>query len=99
MSGAPDLVPWTAALEGQRLLARAAARQWGAEGITVNCVAASAALVGVDPGDLALSAPALGGPGDPEADLGPIVAWLCSAESHFVTGVTLCADGGAWMGL
>ena len=99
MSGAPDLVPWTAALEGQRLLARAAARQWGSDGITVNCVAPSSSLVGVDPGDLALSAPALGGPGDPETDLGPIVAWLCSTGSHFLTGVTLCADGGAWMGL
>ena len=99
MAGAPDLAPWTAALEGQRLLARSAARQWGSDGITVNCVAPSAELLGVDVGDLALAAPALGRTGDPERDLGPIVAWLCSTKSHFLTGVTLCADGGSWMGL
>jgi len=99
MAGAPDLVPWTTALEGQRLLARSAARQWGADGITVNCVAPSAELLGVDVGELALAPPALGRAGDPETDLGPIVTWLCSTKSHFLTGVTLCADGGSWMGL
>ena len=97
MSGAPGLVPLAAAVEGQRLLAKSAARQWGADGITVNCVAPSAELLGLEAGEMALSAPALGRSGDPEDDLGPIVAFLCSAGSHFLTGATLCADGGVWM--
>lgn len=100
MSGAAGLAPWATAIEGQRLLAKSAARQWGADGITVNCVAPSATLCGLDPsavGDMALSAPALGGTGDAEADLGPIVAFLCGPDSHFLTGATLSADGGVWM--
>lgn len=97
MSGAAGLAPVAAAVEGQRLLAKSAARQWGADGITVNCVAPSPELLGLPAGEMALSAPALGRVGDPEADLGPIVAFLCSAGSHFLTGATLCADGGVWM--
>lgn len=97
MSGAPDLAPLAAAAEGLRLLAKGAARQWGADGITVNCVAPAPAVLGVDAGEMALSPSALGRPGDPEADLGPIVSFLCSTASHFLTGATLSADGGMWM--
>jgi 3-oxoacyl-[acyl-carrier protein] reductase len=97
MSGAPGLAALAAAVEGQRLLAKSAARQWGADGITVNCVAPSPELLGLAAGEMALSAPALGRVGDPEADLGPIVAFLCSAGSRYLTGATLSADGGVWM--
>ena len=99
MSGAAELGPYSAAVEGVRLLAKSAARQWGADGVRVNCLAPAPEHVpiGVGSGVLALSPPALGGPGDVEADLGPIVAWLLSDDAHFVTGVTLCADGGVWM--
>ena len=99
MSGAAELGPYSAAVEGVRLLAKSAARQWGADRIRVNCLAPAPEHlpIGVESGALALSPPALGGPGDVEADLGPIVAWLLSDDAHFVTGVTLCADGGVWM--
>ena len=97
MSGAPGFVPLSAAVEGQRLLAKSAARQWGVDGITVNCVAPAPRVLGLEAGEVALSGPALGRDGDPEADLGPIVAFLCSAGSHFLTGATLSADGGVWM--
>ena len=99
MSGAPGLVPYAAAVEGQRLLAKSAARQWGSDRITVNCLAPSPELVpiGVTSGDASLAPAALGGPGDPEADLGPILVFLAGDDSHFVTGVTVCADGGVWM--
>jgi len=87
------------AVEGVRLLAKSAARQWGPDGIRVNCLAPAPEHVpiGVGSGVLALSPPALGGAGDVERDLGPIVAWLLSDDAHFVTGITLCADGGVWM--
>lgn len=99
MSGAPGLVPLTAFVEGQRLLAKSAARQWGRYGITVNCVAPAPDLVvaGTGAGAVSLAAPALGGPGDPCDDLGPVVTFLASDAGHFVTGVTVCADGGVWM--
>ncbi|HEX4775709.1 MAG TPA: SDR family oxidoreductase, partial [Acidimicrobiia bacterium] len=92
-------VPLTAFVEGQRLLAKSAARQWGRYGITVNCVAPAPDLVvaGTAAGAVSLAAPALGGPGDPRDDLGPVVTFLASDAGHFVTGVTVCADGGVWM--
>ncbi|MGH9307524.1 MAG: SDR family oxidoreductase [Acidimicrobiales bacterium] len=43
-----------------------------------------------------LSAPALGGPGS-VLDLAPMVEFLCGPGSSFVTGLTLCLDGGTWM--
>ena len=100
MSGANDLSPLATASEGVRVFAKSTARQWGQDGITVNCIAVAPALAGVDPsliGDAALSAPALGDVGDPKGDIGPLVAFLCSESSHFLTGATLSADGGGWM--
>lgn len=99
MSGAEQLVPYTAAVEGQRLLAKSAARQWGPDGVTVNCLAPAPELVpvGVESMAVSLAPPALGRPGDPEADLGPVAVHLLSDAGTFVTGVTLCADGGVWM--
>jgi 3-oxoacyl-[acyl-carrier protein] reductase len=99
MSGAARLVPYTAAVEGQRLLAKSAARQWGPDGVRVNCLAPAPEHVpiGVDSMTVSLAPPALGGPGDAGTDVGPVAVWLVGDESRFVTGVTVCADGGVWM--
>ncbi len=99
MAGAAELAPFAAAMEGVRVLAKAAARQWGPAGIRVNCLAAAPEQVpiGVGSSDLALSPPALGGPGDPEADLAPVAVWLLGDQAHFCTGSTLSIDGGVWM--
>jgi NAD(P)-dependent dehydrogenase (short-subunit alcohol dehydrogenase family) len=97
MSGAEGYTALAAAVEGQRLLAKSTARQWGADGITVNCVAPAPEVLGLEVGDMALAAPALGRAGEPEGDLGPIVSCLCATSSHFLTGATLGADGGVWM--
>ena len=37
----------------------------------------------------------LGRFGDPEADVAPVVAFLVSDDSRYMTGQTLMADGGA----
>ena len=99
MSGAAGLVPYTTAVEGQRLLAKATARQWGPEGITVNCLAPAPEHVpiGVESQAVSLAPPALGGPGDVRTDLGPVVVFLAGDASHALTGATLSADGGVWM--
>jgi NAD(P)-dependent dehydrogenase (short-subunit alcohol dehydrogenase family) len=99
MAGAAELAPFAAAMEGVRILAKSAARQWGADGIRVNCLAPAPEQVpvGVASSELALSPPALGRPGDPEADLAPIAAWLLGDDAHFCTGATLSVDGGVWM--
>jgi len=99
MSGAERLVPYTTAVEGQRLLAKSAARQWGSEGVRVNCVAPAPEHVpiGVSSMAVSLAPPALGGVGEVATDIAPVAVWLASDAAHFVTGVTVCADGGVWM--
>jgi NAD(P)-dependent dehydrogenase (short-subunit alcohol dehydrogenase family) len=99
MSGAAGLVPYTAAVEAQRVLAKAAARQWGADGITLNSLAPAPEHVpiGVESATVSLAPPALDGPGDPELDLGPIAVFLASESAHFLTGATVSADGGVWL--
>lgn len=39
----------------------------------------------------------LGRLGDPETDIAPVVAFLASDESRYVTGQTLMTDGGSIM--
>jgi NAD(P)-dependent dehydrogenase (short-subunit alcohol dehydrogenase family) len=99
MSGAERLVPYTTALEGQRLLAKSAARQWGPDGITVNCLAVAPEQVptGLSSTATSLAPAALGRIGDAQHDLGPVVAFLLGAAGHFVTGATISVDGGVWM--
>jgi NAD(P)-dependent dehydrogenase (short-subunit alcohol dehydrogenase family) len=102
MSGAAGLVPWTTVSEGQRALAKVAARAWGGENITVNCLGVPADL-------LTATGPATGldRPGLPDASLGRLpdarsdvaraVAGLLGDGMPFVTGATVAVDGGVWM--
>lgn len=98
-SGAPGYSATAAAAEGQRLLVKSAARCWGESNVTANTVMAATSLVvdGAPDFEYSLAERALGGVGDPEGDLGPVVAFLCSDASRFVTGSTLFCDGGLWM--
>ena len=104
MSGASGLAGSAAAAEGIRILAKGLAKQWGHHGIRVNTVAVAPQLmldasVGAQvAAEVALAAPALGEPGDPRLDIAPILAALTGDELHFVTGSTVYADGGVWMG-
>jgi NAD(P)-dependent dehydrogenase (short-subunit alcohol dehydrogenase family) len=99
MSGAARFAPYVAVLEAQRVLAKSAARQWGASGITVNCLAPAPEHVpiGVDSMTVSLAPPAFGGPGDVQRDLGPVAVFLAGDDAHFVTGATFNVDGGVWM--
>lgn len=93
-SGAEGFCAYGAALEGQRALAKGAARQWGRHGITVNCIAPAPPI---DAGVVSLAPPALGRAADPGADLGPVAVFLAGDGGHFVTGMTVVVDGGVWM--
>jgi 3-oxoacyl-[acyl-carrier protein] reductase len=99
ISGAPGYSASAAAAEGQRLLIKSAARQWGPDGITANAVvvATSLLLPGVPDFEFSLAERALGGVGDPSSDIAPVVTFLCGKESHFLTGTTLFCEGGLWM--
>jgi 3-oxoacyl-[acyl-carrier protein] reductase len=100
MSGAPGLGHSAATAEAIRVLVKSAARQWGADGMTVNCVALAPELFGIDAaevGAVSLAPPALSGTGSIADDVVPIVRMLAGRDSHHITGATLTADGGVWM--
>jgi len=105
LTGAPGYGPYSAAKEAVRSLTRTAAREWGRFGITVNCVCpASAAhrlptdLDGDDPRARAFAAMykdhPLGRDGDPLFDIAPVIGFLLSDASQYLTGQTLMVDGG-----
>jgi NAD(P)-dependent dehydrogenase (short-subunit alcohol dehydrogenase family) len=99
--GAAGFVPWATVAEGQRSLAKAAARAWGHEGITVNCVAVPGALLrspGDDPPDrTGQPPPSLGRSPRLRDEVAPVVAALVSGVWGAVTGTTVAVDGGVWM--
>lgn len=103
MSGAPGLAPWVAASEGRRAFAKVAARTWGGDGITVNCLGVPASLLAGDPPPdrpfdrPGLPAPSLGRLPDARVDVAGTVASLLGEDMGFVTGTTLAVDGGVWM--
>lgn len=100
MSGAPLLGHVAATAEAIRVMVKSAARQWGADGMTVNCIALAPALFGIDPadvGEVSLAPPALAGAGSVAEDVAPLVRLVASADAHHITGATLTADGGVWM--
>ncbi len=101
MTGAAGLVPYATAMEGQRALVRSAARQWGAQGIRVNCVAPPLDLmtdkIAASEEVAPLNTSALGRPPDGRADIAPVIAMLAGEAGHFVTGATIPVDGGVWM--
>jgi NAD(P)-dependent dehydrogenase (short-subunit alcohol dehydrogenase family) len=103
LSGAVGLAPLVTAAEGVRMLARSAARRWGADGVVVNDLAVSLEVLvgGPVPGfDVArhfLHEPALGRPGDARRDVAPVLALLGADPARFVTGATIPVDGGLVM--
>jgi 3-oxoacyl-[acyl-carrier protein] reductase len=105
MAGAAEFTMLAAVAEGVRVLAKACGRQWGADGATVNTVAAAPHhWIDADTADaltrgISLSTPAFGGHGSAADDLAPLIALLDDPDAHFLTAATLVADGGTWVGL
>jgi NAD(P)-dependent dehydrogenase (short-subunit alcohol dehydrogenase family) len=93
--GESGFVPIATANAGLRALAKAAARQWGEHGITVNCVAPSLALLGAQV-PTPVNPPALGRAATVE-DLARAIALLASDAAGSITGVTIPVDGGVVM--
>ncbi len=95
-------VMYNGSKEAARSLTRTAAVEWGRYGITCNVLCPFAATPSwqgfkkFDPeGARAIvEGNPIGYAGDPEQDIGPVVVFLASEESRYVTGNTLHADGG-----
>ncbi|SCK14328.1 SDR family NAD(P)-dependent oxidoreductase [Vogesella sp. LIG4] len=97
MAGVVGLVgygPYNMAKEAVRALTRTAAREWGADKITVNNVLPVAETWGPDANVPAPTNP-LGRYGSPEEDIAPVVLFLASTDSQFITGSSLTPDGGS----
>jgi 2-hydroxycyclohexanecarboxyl-CoA dehydrogenase len=96
---------YNASKEAIRALTRTAAREWGREGIVVNCIAPGAASKrGQDAAARDSEAHReflrdhpIGRQGDPEDDIGPVALFLCSDGCRYLTGQTFMVDGGAFL--
>jgi NAD(P)-dependent dehydrogenase (short-subunit alcohol dehydrogenase family) len=100
LTGRAELVPYATAAEGIRSMAKSAARQWGAHGITVTCVATPVELMVDDSTartDPTIGEPALGRLPDARTDVAPVIASLLEDGARFVTGTTVVVDGGVVM--
>ncbi len=98
ITGAPELVPYAAAVEGIRALAKSAARQWGHHGIRVNCVAPPVELLAPDAGRLGpdVADRALADAPTVRDSVASVIA-LLAAPGSVVTGTTIVVDGGVVM--
>lgn len=94
---------YASAKEAIRGLTRVVANEWAPDRIRVNIVSPMALTEGVEAWSKAspdlyaasLEKIPMGRFGDPEVDVAPIVAFLLSDDSIYMTGQTLMADGGA----
>lgn len=89
--------------EALRCLTRSAAREWAAHGITVNAICPGArtpayerfATVAPDNAAQLLRQNPMGRMGEPEQDIGSVVAFLCADGAGYMTGNTVFLDGGS----
>ncbi len=93
---------YAAIKEAVRTLSRTAAVEWGPDGIRVHTVvplASSDALRAwaehrPEESRKFFDTVPLGRLGDPEADIGRAIAFLCGPDSAYITGNTIAIDGG-----
>jgi NAD(P)-dependent dehydrogenase (short-subunit alcohol dehydrogenase family) len=106
LEGVASYAAYSAAKEAIRAVSRTAATEWGRFGITVNCICPVSVrhhTPGLDdPERLAkfersFSRQPVPRDGRLEEDIAPVVGFLLSDASAFVTGQTLMADGGRIM--
>ncbi|SDZ86653.1 SDR family NAD(P)-dependent oxidoreductase [Psychroflexus halocasei] len=102
ISGQDNQASYAAAKEAIRGLSRVAANEWAKDNIRVNIVCPLALTEGVaqwkenqpEQYKQVASKIPLKHFGDPQKDIAPVVAFLLSKDSQYMTGQTLMADGG-----
>ncbi|MBV6791822.1 SDR family NAD(P)-dependent oxidoreductase [Xanthomonas euvesicatoria] len=91
--GIPGFGPYNMAKEAVRALTRTAAREWGADSITVNNVL-PLAQTWPDEANIPPPPSVAGRYGTPDLDIAPVLLFLASDDGQFVTGSSLAPDGG-----
>ena len=107
MEGSDSLPLYSAVKEAQRSFLKSLAREWGADGITVNGIAPVAETPALTMGfefDPKLrgrleARTLLGRLGRPEEDIGRIAVFLASDDAAYITGQSIVCDGGGYLGL
>lgn len=105
LKGLPTQVTYAAAKEAIRAITRVAANEWAAEGIRANLVSPVALTPGIEQWakqfpeayEQTLKGIPLGRLGSPADDIAPVVAFLASDDSSYITGQTIMTDGGSIM--
>lgn len=103
LQGLEEQASYAAAKEAIRGLSRVAANEWAQDNIRVNVICPKALTDGVaqwkenHPEQYQESANKvpLKRFGDPEKDIAPVVSFLLSKDSQYITGQTIMADGGS----
>ena len=107
VEGSANLPVYATVKATQRGIVKSLAREWGPLGVRVNAIApvaltpAMEAAVAANP-DLETRLVArtpLGRLGDAAADIGPVAVFLASSSARYITGQTIVADGGGFLGL
>ncbi|HSH92161.1 MAG TPA: SDR family oxidoreductase [Ramlibacter sp.] len=99
-TGAANRAHVVAAKAGLEGLTRALAHEFAPHGVTVNCVAPGLIETmrsGDAPAHHANHQSLLGRRGRPE-EIGALVAWLAGPGARYITGQTIHANGGTYMG-
>jgi NAD(P)-dependent dehydrogenase (short-subunit alcohol dehydrogenase family) len=107
IEGSGDRATYGAVKAAQRGFAKSLAREWGPHGIRVNLIGPVAMSPAMEKAYVAnphleeklTGRTPLRRIGDPEADIGSVAVFLASDLSRFVTGQTIVADGGGFLGL
>lgn len=99
--GAAAMAAYSASKHGVIGLTKSAALDYGAQGVRINAIAPGpiqTALTAAAPAQamaVIIGGTALGRYGQP-AEVGEVVAWLCSPQAAYVTGAVIPVDGG-WL--
>lgn len=107
VEGSANIPLYSPAKAAQRAIAKSLAREWGPDGVTVNCiapVAASPSLITAFDRNPSLqraieARTPLGRVGDITDDIGSVALFLAGDDSSYVTGQTIVCDGGSFLGL